>query len=79
MVEKYKPKKQIVKSRLPNIYIFFFPALSERIPVNRLDSKSPKALKDKVVPIVSRLTLKLSDSIGIRGPKIEAPNPNKKN
>jgi hypothetical protein len=78
-VEKYRPKKQAAKSRLPKIYTVFLPILSESIPVNRLVNKRPKALRDRVAPILSRSTLKPSDNIGIKGPKIEAPNPNRRN
>ncbi|GAH18551.1 unnamed protein product [marine sediment metagenome] len=47
-LEKYRPKKLTVNNILPKVNIFLFPDLSERIPENRLASKSPKALKDRV-------------------------------
>ncbi|GAG60541.1 unnamed protein product [marine sediment metagenome] len=78
-LEKYRPKKLTVNNILPKVNIFLLPDISERIPENRLASKSPKALKDRVEPIVSKLTLKPSASMGIKGPKIDPPNPNKKN
>ncbi|OGD36282.1 hypothetical protein A2V94_03475 [Candidatus Atribacteria bacterium RBG_16_35_8] len=64
---------------LPAASIFFFPNLSERIPENRLAVRRPKAFKDKAEPIISRLTLKLSDSMGIKGPTTEPPIPSKNN
>ena len=59
--------------------IFFLPNLSEIIPENRPASNMPKAFNDKAKPIISRLTLKLPARIGIKGPTIDPPIPNKKN
>ena len=79
LLEKYKPRKLIMNNILPRISIFFLPNLSEIIPENILASKIPKAFSDKTEPIISKRTLKLSARIGIKGPTIDAPNPNIKN
>jgi hypothetical protein len=55
--------------------ILFFPNLSERIPENILAKRRPKAFKDKVEPTISRLTSKLPEIKGIRGPTMEPPIP----
>ena len=73
------PKKLIKNNMLPNISMFFLPNLSERIPENRLVNSIPKAFSDKAEPTISKGTLKLSERIGIKGPTIDAPNPNIKN
>jgi hypothetical protein len=59
--------------------ILFFPNFSERIPENILAKRRPKAFRDKVEPTTSRLTSKLSEIMGIRGPTMEPPTPSMNN
>ena len=80
---KFLAKNRLIKlpvnNKLPNTAIFFFPNFSERIPEKIVATRIPKALSDNEEPTISRLTMKVSDNIGIKGPTVELPIPSKKN